>query len=151
MPVQVIWESAHGNPVYYDQRAHARSRHAVTFSGDWATASERSFSDGFEEGLAHELCHAVDARDRRYEEGVWGYWSESGQWEDAMEADGASVSEYADNNMVEDFAETCAAWFSTVKNPDRRGQLKSTLPNRIAELESLFDRFGGVSLEGVSL
>ena len=149
MPTQIIWESRAGNPIYYDQRNQARSRHAVSFTSDWVDAETRHFSDGFEEGLAHELCHAVDALDTRYSEGDWGYWSESGKWEAAMEDDEDSVSDYADTNTVEDFAETCAAWFSTSLDPDRRVLLAEKLPNRIRLLEELFDRFGGVSIEAV--
>ena len=151
MPLTIIWEKLSGNPVYYDQRSTGRSRNAVVFTGDWANAATREFSAGFEEGLAHELCHAVDARDGRHNAGVWGYWSESGPWGEAMEADDASVSDYADSEVVEDFAETCAAWFSTSLDAARRDGLAEALPNRIGQLEKLFDRFGTVSLDAVAL
>ena len=146
MPLQIIWEKESGNPVYYDQRTTERSRHVITFTGDWADPGRPWFSKGFEETLAHEMCHAVDARNQMH--GL--FWSETSPWENAALNDRASVSAYADTNLREDFAETCAAWFVSSRHPERRSRLAKRFPHRIAMLEDLFDLFGEVAIEGVA-
>lgn len=73
---------------------------------------------------------------------VWGHprWSDTNEWATAMEADGARVSDYAERNNAEDFAESFAAWLALRASPrsgrhtirfEKRRHIADTIPNRL--------------------
>lgn len=91
--------------------------------------------EAFEELLAHEMCHAVD---HRLEDAAGTWLSGQEEWTGAAASDGAHVTDYAETNGREDFAETCAAFFLTQPGnrlPDgHRSHIASRVPARLAYL-----------------
>lgn len=102
-----------------------------------AGSSTARFDWSFEELLTHELCHVIDSRsDLRNAQG----------WLDAVEADGdARVTDYAENNEAEDFAESCAAHIllgvGHRLTDAHREHVEGRIPNRLAYLDTLFPRW----------
>ena len=125
--------------IYWDlpvERAHA-----VEFSAAFAHESDDTLDWSFEELLLHEFGHVLDV-------GLYNITSDPG-WIAATELDGeTNVTEYANTNSKEAFAETFAAWLAYKRDQTRppssrrlttahRTHILSTISNRGAWLDSL--------------
>ena len=89
-----------------------------------------------EEYLLHELGHVYD-----HVHGI----SARDDWIAAVQADGLHVSEYAETNSLEDFAESFLAWASVRADeqraerrlpPDRYARVRTHMPHRAAWFDS---------------
>lgn len=123
-------------PVYWDYRDGTEAAHIIEFPASYVHESANTLDWAFEELLAHEMCHALDAiHGLRYHEG----------FATAAAEDGAYVSDYARSSVGEDFAESCAAYLlmrtSSRVSVRIRRHLNSTMPHR---MEWLSDFIGSI-------
>ena len=114
----------------------------------WGSSSDR-LGYTFEELFIHEVGHLLDHVGRQT---TGTRISDSEAWQDAVDADDSHVSEYAESNHGEDFAESLLAWMSYHKArcPDSEHavceRVQETMPNRRDFFdEALFRHAAGVS------
>ena len=92
-------QGSSGGAIYWDlpdERAHA-----IEFQAAFAHPAVNTMDWSFEELLLHEIAHVFDR--------IHGI-SARPSWRDAVRADGAQITRYAESNAKEDFAESFAAW-----------------------------------------
>jgi len=111
----------------YYQKAYEGFTNGAMYSGEIITVHKGNVNrEIFERNLLHELGHSLD-------NGM----SNLPMWKEAIRMDGVYISKYAENSLLEDFAETFAEAYMAI----RKGHtLKGVVPYRFDILERLIER-----------
>ncbi len=101
----------------------------------------------FDHEYGHGVGYEVDGEGEGFFDDVGGlFGGQDGQgapngWEDAIEADAANPSDYADTNYKEDFAESWAAYLEArEQGPEALEQLMQAYPARFEILEEIYEQ-----------
>jgi len=135
MPLTVGIDYA--GPVFWDYTQRAQQAFIVEFPASYVHENARTLDWAFEELLTHELCHVIDSRSKL---------RDMPGWLEAVEADDAYVTDYAETSRSEDFAESCAAYVLLGVAGHRledqhREHVEGLIPNRLEFLDTLFSRW----------
>jgi len=124
-PADAYWEQEYNMPGFRSYMTAGVEGIVSIYPTDGAQS--QSALDG---GLQHEVGHIVSKQEFGDTDAGWA------EWEAAMEADGQSVSDYADASRDEDFAETYKLYMSVIGTPEEAAA-REQFPERFAILDEM--------------
>lgn len=121
-PDDAHWEAEYNNPGFRSYMTAGAEGVVSIYPGEGGTRTQFSLNGG----LAHEVGHIVMGQDFNLFDTV--------AWSVAMAADGQSVSDYANNSIKEDFAETYKLYVSVV-GTSAEADVRAQYPERFEMLD----------------
>lgn len=123
-PADAYWAEEYDMPDFRSYMTAGAEGIVSIYPSEGGTPSQ----DSLDGGLSHEVGHIVSGQDMGDAE-----WA---AWETAMDADGQSVSDYADASRGEDFAETYKLYMSVIGTPEEAAA-REQFPERFAILDEM--------------